>query len=184
MRSLTRARIASILDKHRGSKTQVAQMAGVKAQSVSSWVKGQITSANIAKCAQVIATRLTPRLAVKSKRTGKPRRGPWRSPAFRAYVRIHPCVACQKLCGNCGAKCVGVGRCVGVPVDACHTENNGMSSKGPDSSCAPGCRKHHREFDAGRKAFEAKYGVDMKAVSVELFASWCAETGFDPKGAV
>lgn len=53
-------------------------------------------------------------------------------------------------------------------VDTAHTQNNGTSSKGPDSSCAPLCRTHHREYDAGRKAFEKKYGVDMKAVA----AAW------------
>jgi hypothetical protein len=47
------------------------------------------------------------------------------------------------------------------PIDPAHTANNGMGSKGPDSSCAPLCRVHHREYDAGRAAFEEKYGLDM-----------------------
>ena len=61
--------------------------------------------------------------------------------------------------------------------DPSHTVNNGMSSKGPDSSCVPLCRKHHREYDAGRKAFEAKYAVDMKALAAEHWKRFCEETG-------
>lgn len=50
----------------------------------------------------------------------------------------------------------------GMFVDPAHTQNNGMGSKGPDSSCAPLCRMHHREYDAGRAAFEKRYKVDMR----------------------
>jgi hypothetical protein len=82
------------------------------------------------------------------KRRSKPRRGPLRDAAYRKYVKSEPCAVCYRL-----------------PSDPAHTENNGMSSKGPDSSCAPLCRLHHREYDAGRVAFEAKYNVDMKAVA-------------------
>ncbi len=56
--------------------------------------------------------------------------------------------------------------------DAAHTENNGMGSKGPDSSCVPLCRKHHREYDAGRKVFEKKYRLDMKAIAKEYYQAY------------
>ena len=46
--------------------------------------------------------------------------------------------------------------CIFYSTDPAHTQGNGMSSKGPDSSCVPLCRKHHRDFDSGRKAFEKK----------------------------
>lgn len=59
--------------------------------------------------------------------------------------------------------------------DPAHTQNNGMSSKGPDSSCAPLCRKHHREYDANREAFEEKYGIDMKAKAEESYARYQQE---------
>jgi hypothetical protein len=51
-----------------------------------------------------------------------------------------------------------------------------MRSKGPDSSCVPLCRKHHDEYDAGRKAFEKKYGVSMKALAAEHYARYQKET--------
>jgi hypothetical protein len=57
-------------------------------------------------------------------------------------------------------------------IDPAHTANNGMSSKGPDSSCAPLCRRHHREYDAGRAAFEAAYAIDMAALAVQWWADW------------
>ena len=58
--------------------------------------------------------------------------------------------------------------------DPAHTENNGMRSKGRDSSCAPLCRDHHDQFDGhkrlpngkvGRVAFEEYYLLDMKSVA-------------------
>ena len=59
--------------------------------------------------------------------------------------------------------------------DPAHTENNGMRSKGPDSSCAPLCRKHHREYDAGRKAFETKYEIDMKTTAAKYWKRYESE---------
>jgi len=49
-----------------------------------------------------------------------------------------------------------------------------MSSKGPDSTCANLCRFHHDEYDAGREAFELKYGVDMPAQAAKLWKAWKA----------
>jgi hypothetical protein len=79
------------------------------------------------------------------KRRAKPRRGPMRSPEYRAWLKTKRCCVCPAMSS-----------------DPAHTENNGMRSKGPDSSCAPLCRQHHEEYDRGRKAFEVKYDVDMK----------------------
>lgn len=100
------------------------------------------------------------------RKRAKPRRvSVVRSPEYREYVRTICCTICEKLCRTCGGKCIGQGDCVGVWCDAAHTTNNGMSSKGGDDTCAPLCRVHHAEYDADRKAFERKYGVDMKAVA-------------------
>lgn len=55
-------------------------------------------------------------------------------------------------------------------IDPAHTVNNGGSSKGPDSSCAPLCRRHHQEYDSGRLDFEATYGLDMKATAARWYA--------------
>ena len=51
-----------------------------------------------------------------------------------------------------------------------------MRSKGPDSSCAPMCDQHHREYDAGREAFELKYAVNIKAVAAEHYVLYLGET--------
>src|SRR3954453_1851178 len=72
------------------------------------------------------------------------RRGPLRDAAYRQWIRTLPSVVSGRL--GC---------------DACHTRNNGLSSKGPDSCCVPLTRAEHRAYDAGRAAFERKYGVVM-----------------------
>lgn len=95
----------------------------------------------------------------------KPRKGPMRDPRYRRWLRqFTSCVigdlevGPRNVCDDTWA----------IP-DPAHTQNNGLSSKGPDSSCVPLCRKHHQEYDAGRAAFEKKYGVNMKALAAEHF---------------
>lgn len=113
------------------------------------------------------------RVAVKRKRSN-PRRGPLRSAAYRRWLNDRPCVACLKL------------QKLPMPAfsHAAHTANNGMRSKGPDSSCAPLCGDpctpdHHGEYDGrkrlpdgeyGRRAFEAFYGVDMEREAANHWA--------------
>lgn len=83
------------------------------------------------------------------RRRSAPRRGRQENKKYRAWLIVHG------RCAVCGV----------IGCDPCHTENGGMRMKGPDSSCAPLCRKHHREFDSGRARFEAKYVIDMCAVA-------------------
>ena len=107
------------------------------------------------------------------KRRSKPRRGPpdipeieWRNPEYRKFLRSDGiCAACVKI---------GNKRWMPYVCDPAHSEHNGMSSKGRDSSCLPLCRPHHSEADGqkrlpngqvGRAAFEAYYCLDMKAVA-------------------
>ena len=99
------------------------------------------------------------------KRRSKPRRGPLRDKGYRDWLR-----------GRfiCMADRNGWRDCSGV-MDPAHTENNGMGSKGPDSSCVPLCRTHHREYDAGRKAFEKKYKVNMKLIAAQKWAEYQRE---------
>jgi hypothetical protein len=61
--------------------------------------------------------------------------------------------------------------------DPAHSEHNGMSSKGRDSSCLPLCRDHHEQADGhkrlpngmvGRAEFEAYYRLDLKSIA----ANW------------
>lgn len=108
------------------------------------------------------------RTPIKKKRT-KARRGPLRDPEYRAYVRSLVCLLSMRSRIN-----PDVMFCTGT-ADAAHTQNNGMGSKGDDSSCVPLCRRHHCEYDAGRTAFEKKYGLDMKAIAAELWALYQQE---------
>lgn len=102
------------------------------------------------------------RTPVRRKRT-KPRRGPIRMPLYRRWLREEcKCVVCCRATSTL------------FTVDPAHTQNNGMRSKGPDSSCAPLCRVHHREYDAGREAFEVKYRIDMKREAAVHFSLWSA----------
>jgi len=110
------------------------------------------------------------RTPVKRKRA-KPRRGPMRSPEYRRWLRTLECVLAWSPSQPTKRGCLPH-----QSVDPAHTQNNGMRSKGPDSSCVPLCRNHHREYDAGRKAFEAKYGVDMAKLASEHYARFKAET--------
>ena len=113
----------------------------------------------------------------KRRRSGPPRRGPveipadeWRNPEYRAFLREEGwCVVCQLYFGGH----VPAGDC-----DPAHTVNAKTSQKGPDSTCAPLCRRHHDEYDGqvplpnrangkprerNHAAFEKFYCVDMKA---------------------
>lgn len=58
-------------------------------------------------------------------------------------------------------------------IDPAHTQNGGMGLKGPDETCAPLCRFHHREYDAGKDgkdAFCEKYKISMVAEAAAHYA--------------
>jgi len=85
----------------------------------------------------------------------RPRRGAPRSRAYKAWITGLPSVV-SELPG----------------CDPCHTVNNGMRSKGSDFSCVPLTREEHREYDAGREAFEQKYGIVMAEIVADLNLRW------------
>jgi hypothetical protein len=99
---------------------------------------------------------------------------PLRDYGYRQWLRYEGvCCACAKLASRPRHELLGLS-------DGAHTQNNGMRSKGPDSSCVPLCRKHHREYDRGREAFEGKYALDMKQEAAwwwEQYISWKKKTG-------
>ena len=86
-----------------------------------------------------------------------PRRGPARNWRYRAWIRTLPSVVSG-----------------GMGCEACHTVNNGMSSKGPCYSCVPLTPEEHRKYDASRKAFEKRHCVSMAAVVARLNHDWFA----------
>lgn len=103
----------------------------------------------------------------------KARRGPMRDPKYRRWCSTQQCVIVLEF------TVPELEKYIGLPIDPAHTQNNGMRSKGPDSSCVPLCRKHHQEYDAGRVAFEKKYGVDMKREAAEHYARYLRDCGAD-----
>lgn len=116
---------------------------------------------------------------VRKKRKGGPRRGPLRDKAFRQFVSKFPCVACRVIAGlppipdfDSWPREVSISQ-------ASHSQNNEQSSKGSDSTCAPLCTvdilDHHTEYDANRKAFEKKYGVNMRALAAQYWARYQEE---------
>ncbi len=89
-----------------------------------------------------------------------PRRGPARSWRYKGWIRTLPSVVSGRL--GC---------------EAAHTQNNGMRSKGSDFSCVPLTPEEHREYDAGRVAFERKYDLAMTAVVRKLNGLWFSYGG-------
>lgn len=98
------------------------------------------------------------RAPVRKRRPGPPRRGPLRDQKYMDWLKTKRCAVCFQ-----------------VGCDPAHTVNNGMSSKGPDSSCVPLCRKHHEEYDAGRREFEFNNSIDMKAEAEQWYSEYREE---------
>jgi hypothetical protein len=107
---------------------------------------------------------------IPSKRA-KPRRGPMRDPEYRMWLRMQVCVAPE----NPEYPQLYSAKHLLAVLDPAHTQNNGIRSKGPDSSCVPLCRNHHEEYDKNRKAFEKKYGVSMAELAREHYARFLKE---------
>jgi hypothetical protein len=96
-------------------------------------------------------------------------------PDYLAWIKERKCIACQ----------VSLERWIELPrfnypIDPAHTVNNGMRSKGPDSSCVPLCRGHHDQFDGraklpngefgGHANFATFFGIDMTREAAAHFA--------------
>ncbi len=113
---------------------------------------------------------------------------PERSKAFLDFVRMHPCVCCQRKCRECVSRkyptgCIGRGECVGVPVEAAHVGHTGkgMRVKCSDYETVPLCGQHHRlGKDSHHKLtkpgeFERVHGINLKEIWTELRRVWEAE---------
>lgn len=97
---------------------------------------------------------LPQRINVREER-GKPK---LRSPAHKAWVRLHGCV---------------VPGCQGRPIEAMHIRraaSTGVGFKPSDAFTASGCSTHHRECHTiGEKSFERRYGIDLMALAQEFY---------------
>lgn len=90
-------------------------------------------------------------------------RGPKREhPKHRAFIRRHTCVV---TLGKVHDDCDG-------PIQCCHyrtAANSGKGLKPADWETFPGCFRHHAEQHLiGQRAFEEKYGLDLKAICADL----------------
>ena len=92
----------------------------------------------------------------------KDRRGPARDPAYRAWIRTHPCSACGTI----------------QSIECAHTgRDGGMAQKASDFSSIPLCSwchtlgpyAYHR---VGRAAFERRNRIDCAQLSKTLAAQW------------
>lgn len=108
-----------------------------------------------------------------AKKRAKPRRvSVLRDPAYRAWLRERVCVACRSEFRHAEPETFPAARLLRI-IDPAHTENNGRSSKGPDSSCIPLCRTHHRQqHNIGWPAFENHYGIDRARESAALYLAY------------
>jgi hypothetical protein len=113
------------------------------------------------------------RSAVRKRRKGGARRGPWRSEAKRRFVAGMLCFNCHK--SGC---------------QAAHLHTNGMSSKCSDELLLNFCPDCHDQYDGraklpngqfgGHKAFEKYHGFkpgDLKEYALGLHSAWLATTG-------
>ena len=80
---------------------------------------------------------------------------PERNPSYRSWIRLWPCLIC------------------GRKAQAAHQGPHGIGQKASDYTCVPLCYEHHSEQGRiGRKAFDAKYGIDLLAIGERLWERW------------
>ena len=80
----------------------------------------------------------------------------WRSQAHCNFVRSHNCC---------------VPGCLARPIEVAHVRrafNSGVGVKPSDRWTISLCRDHHSEQHRGDQTFEAKYGIDCLALSIEF----------------
>ncbi len=77
------------------------------------------------------------------------------SPERQDFVRSLGCIVC------------------GQEPQLCHSATGGMGRKADYTTIYPACHSHHAEqHQMGVKSFEAKYGLDLKAVAAHVEVMW------------
>ena len=101
-----------------------------------------------------------PRLIPRRIQKARSERGSRSCPAHRAWVRRHHC---------------SVPGCVSLPIECAHVRSGtdgGVALKPSDRWCISLCGDHHAEqHRIGGPAFQARYGIDLVALSVAFAAS-------------
>lgn len=116
------------------------------------------------------------RTRVKARRSTPRRVSVLRDQEYMDWLKERQCVACKTSFDVFSVKYQPI-TAFGCLIDPAHTVNNGRSSKGPDSSCIPLCRRHHDEMDGRlntaivtKSQFAAKYGLDLAAEAAAHYA--------------
>jgi hypothetical protein len=81
---------------------------------------------------------------------------PIRDPAYRAFVRKLPCVACGRT----------------RRIEACHTGPHGFGQKASDLNCIPLCDRCHPRFDADPRGEAERCKIDVAALVKQLNGFW------------
>lgn len=111
------------------------------------------------------------RKGIKQRRE-TPRRGPWRSDEYKAWIRTHRCIGLtERIPHDCDAW---------KGIQASHTgEDKGAGMKSSDASCLPKCRCLHRQWEKREGVFEgwgwwrrARWAAPLAA---RFFAEWTAQ---------
>lgn len=96
-------------------------------------------------------------LPAKIKRDSDRKNAGKRSPAHRAWVRLHACSACGSH----------------TAIEAAHVRNGtggGSSMKPSDRWCISLCKECHAlQHMKGEPSFERAFGINMKALAEEFF---------------
>lgn len=99
-----------------------------------------------------------------------PRRRPFRPKNRAGVFSAHRKMIRELYCivwGNALSPCD-----INHPTEAAHyrdATNAGVGTKPSDAYLFPACRAHHREqHDIGQKAFEARYGVNLRDTALNL----------------
>lgn len=125
---------------------------------------------NARECASCQQKRLRKAANTVSTALGKPGKNPgWRDPELREYVRSLPCI----LAGHPLHRCAGV--CERQQVEAAHVTTKAHA--GDAENLFPACPSLHDEQEGQTKAFERKYGVNLKALAKQVTAGFLAEKG-------
>lgn len=101
------------------------------------------------------------RTGLSARRPGKRRVSALRDGHYLEFLRDRQCIACRQERSTAFAW-NRLPKPFPVRSEAAHTKNNGMGSKGPDSSYVPLCAEHRREqHQIGVKDFALFYGLDL-----------------------
>lgn len=101
---------------------------------------------------------------------------PWRSEAYRAFIRGMDCCARDGVFTSCDG-----------PIEAHHHGPHAMSQKGDDTTCIPLCMLCHRYFhDHGAFREMTREDTDdiARVTQIECMGAWIRKSGCEPRAII